>query len=80
MEKIKAVVCALFRHSRIITSWFGYQYCGRCGQQIGDTLGSIGIGLSVGIGHNCDKCKENYKAMTFIDKFLVPNPFTEDTK
>lgn len=41
-EKARAIFCAAFRHSRISTSFFGYQYCGRCGAQVGDTLASIG--------------------------------------
>jgi len=73
---IKLVVCALIGHSRIITGFMGYQYCGRCDEQIGDALASVGIGISVGIGHNCDECRENYKLMTWRDKLFVKNPFT----
>jgi hypothetical protein len=76
-DKIGMTICAWIGHSRIITSCFGYQYCGRCGDQIGDTIGSIGISESVGIGHNCEHCYENYKHMTWRDKFMVPYPLTK---
>lgn len=73
---IKLAVCALIGHSRIITACFGYQHCGRCREQVGDTLSGIGVGTTVGIGHNCEGCYENYKKMTWRDKFLVKNPIT----
>ena len=77
-EKLRKSFCIWTRHSRIIETCFGYQYCGRCMEEVGDTLGGIGIGVCVVIGHNCDACKENYKGMTFLDKFLVKNPFTKE--
>lgn len=41
MSRLRAVFCAVFRHSRIATCWFGYQYCGRCGAQVGDSLAGV---------------------------------------
>lgn len=73
---IRMIACAVLGHSRIITSFFGHQHCGRCGDQIGDTLSITGIGISVGIGHNCESCYENYKLMTWRDKLFVRNPLT----
>lgn len=35
----KSVVCSLIGHSRIHTNCFGYKYCARCGNQVGDSLG-----------------------------------------
>ena len=79
MNKIKRVFCALFRHSEIQDEFFGAFYCGRCGAQVGDQLASIYNAANIVIiGHKCDKCVENYKKMTFVDKFLVPNPFKEN--
>lgn len=72
---LKLTLCSLVGHSRIISYFMGYQYCGRCKEQIGDTLSGVGVDLSVGIGHNCEKCRTNYKLMTWKDKFLVKNPF-----
>jgi hypothetical protein len=81
MKKIKAVFCALFRHSRIVTTCFGYKYCARCGTQVGDSLAGIWDGKdAVLIGHNCETCHNNYNKMGFIDKFLVTNPFTKAEK
>jgi hypothetical protein len=76
--KWKIAVCAFLGHSRIIEGFLGYQYCGRCGEQVGDTLGGAGIRFSVGIGHNCKTCQENYKQMTWRDKLFVRYPFTEE--
>ena len=89
-EKIKAlgeisedqkrhIVCSLVGHSNIQTTFFGYYYCGRCGDQVGDSLGSTYINNSVVIvGHNCDECRENYKKLKWEDKYLAPDPFKED--
>ena len=78
MEKLKHVFCALFGHSNIITTFFGYVYCARCGDQIGDSLGGYYENTgAVIIGHNCPKCKANYAKLTWRDKFLAPNPFKQ---
>ncbi len=77
-EKVKSVVCALIGHSAIQTSCFSYYYCGRCGDQVGDRLGSVYDPSDVVIiGHNCDICHSNYKKLGWRDKFMVPNPFTK---
>lgn len=78
-EQRKSTVCALIGHSRIVTFCFGYANCGRCGAQVGDSLGGVWSGAesSVIIGHNCKVCRKNYKSMTWRDKFLVPNPFAK---
>jgi hypothetical protein len=71
-----SVVCSLIGHSMIVTTFFGYVYCGRCEAQIGDTLASVfDTSNCVIIGHCCDKCKENYKNLTWKDKLYCPNPF-----
>jgi hypothetical protein len=79
-EQRNELVCALIGHSRIQTTFFGYHYCGRCGAQVGDTLGSIYLGASsaVIVGHNCDTCQENYKKCTWEDKLFAPDPFAEE--
>lgn len=80
-EKRNAVVCALIGHSRVQSTCFGYYYCGRCEAQVGDTLGSVysGAEQAVVIGHNCPKCRANYKALTWKDKLFAPNPFPKAT-
>ncbi len=74
----KQVACALIGHSRIRKTCFGYIYCGRCGAQVGDALGSIyDGGNDVFIGHNCPKCHKNYDALSWEHKFMVSDPFEE---
>ena len=74
----KNVVCALIGHSSIVTMFFGYVYCGRCGDQIGDSLGgSFNSEHHVFVGHNCKTCISNYGAMNWKDKYLCPDPFAE---
>jgi len=75
MEKLKAIFCIFFGHSNIIETCFGYVHCARCDAQIGDTLaGCYSNTKAVIVGHNCKECKENYKKLTWKDKFLAPNP------
>ena len=80
LDTKKKIVCSLIGHSNIETMCFGYVYCGRCGDQVGDKLGSIySNDNSVIVGHNCDTCKNNYVKMNWRDKYLAPDPFkTED--
>lgn len=71
------VVCSLIGHSRISTLCFGYRNCARCGDQLGDSLGSVDYGIkeAVVVGHNCKECKANWKDCTWKDKIFAPNPF-----
>lgn len=74
----KDVICSLIGHSRIVSMCFGYVSCGRCGAQIGDTLGSVfDLTEYVIIGHNCETCQKNYEAMKWQDKLYVQDPFKE---
>lgn len=81
-EQRNSIVCSLIGCSRISTVCFGYRYCARCGDQIGDNLGSIDAGRpdAVVIGHNCKKCRANYKKCTWKDKVFVKNPFPKKKK
>lgn len=80
MKKIKAIFCVLFGHSDIITMCFGYVSCARCEDQIGDTLAGVyPTNKCVVVGHNCPTCRENYKRLTWRDKFLAPDPFRRST-
>lgn len=76
-ETKKSIVCSLIGHSRIQETCFGYYSCGRCGQQLGDNLGSVYPDAKkvVIIGHNCKTCQENYKKLDWKDKYLTPDPF-----
>ncbi len=77
-ETEKDIVCALVGHSDIINICFGEVTCGRCGDILGDTI----IGLydtkeNVVIGHDCKTCRKNFKKLTWRDKFMAPDPFTD---
>lgn len=73
------IICSLIGHSKICTTCWGYRYCGRCGAQLGDSLGSIDFGVkeAVIVGHNCKVCRENYKKCDWRDKLYVKNPFNK---
>lgn len=76
-ETQKRVVCALAGHSRIQTTCFGYYYCGRCEDQVGDTLASIypGAQSAVVVGCDCIICRKNAETLTWRDTLLAPDPF-----
>jgi hypothetical protein len=38
-EQRKSITCTLLGHSHITTGFFGYVYCARCGELVGDCLG-----------------------------------------
>ena len=76
MNKLKAIICVLLGHSRIITQCFGYIHCARCEAQIGDTLGGVfDAKTCVILYHDCETCREAAKSLTWRDRLLVPNPF-----
>lgn len=76
-EEAKRIACALLGHSKIQTTFFGYYYCARCGEQVGDSLGSTysGAETAVIVGHACDVCRANYAALDWKHKVLAPEPF-----
>lgn len=75
-DQRKSVVCSLIGHSKIQKSCFGYFYCGRCGDQVGDTLaGCYDTKGVVIVGHNCKTCRKNYKLLTWKDRLYAPDPF-----
>ncbi len=83
-EQRNDVTCSLIGHSRIQTHCMGYYYCGRCGAQLGDSLGSVYpqaekvVVVSDGNqlhSAGCKTCEANYKELTWRDKVFAPNPF-----
>ncbi|RQZ89920.1 hypothetical protein DF053_08735 [Burkholderia cepacia] len=75
-ETRKRMTCALVGHSRIVTTCFGYVYCARCDDQIGDTLGGIfNLDVYVIVGHACPTCRDNFERMNWRDTLLTPEPF-----
>lgn len=76
-----SMVCSLVGHSRIVTMCFGYVNCGRCEDQIGDTLGGASdVKDRVVVGHDCKVCRANYKTLTWRDKLYAKNPFPKKRK
>jgi hypothetical protein len=75
----KKVVCNLVGHSNIIKTCWGYVYCSRCGDQIGDSLGGFySKNKAVIVGHNCEVCKANFDKVIWKDTYLAPDPFVEE--
>lgn len=73
--KLRALVCALLRHSNIESCCMGYISCARCGQQVGDTLaGCYRNPLQVGTDCACEACEANVPKLKFADVFLTPMP------
>lgn len=71
-EQAKVVACACIGHSDVVSTCFGYVYCGRCEAQIGDTLGGVSdLSRRVIIGHDCDACRTNAMQLDWTDTFLV---------
>lgn len=74
-DRLRNLVCAVFRHSNLEDSCWGYVSCARCGAQLGDTLaGCYSNSRQVGISCDCTACRENLKRLTFIDTFLAKKP------
>ena len=73
-DRIAAVTCALIGHSRVQSQCFGYWNCARCGDQVGDTLGSSYVGAmqAVAVDHYCDTCRDNAPSLTWKDRFGLP--------
>ena len=77
----KQVVCALIGHSHIQSVFWGYVYCARCGNQIGDKLASVfDTSASVIVGHGCKQCRKNARAFTWKDTLLAPDPFAQEAQ
>jgi len=77
VKYLMGIYCAVAqRHSEFITSFMGYQYCGRCDEQIGDTLLSVGCGNVIGISEyhdrDCKDCEEVRKTWRGLRKYYKP--------
>lgn len=80
-ETKKRIVCQLIGHSNIIETCFGYIHCSRCQAQIGDSLGGYyNNPKAVIVGHTCETCQQNYKQLTWKDKYLCPDPFKVESE
>ena len=78
MKKLRATVCAWVGHSRCATAFLGYQYCARCGEQIGDALGGVGlldllfVGASKCWKNPCEDCDRIRASLTWRDTLMLP--------
>jgi protein-arginine kinase activator protein McsA len=76
MNKLKRIFCVLFEHAPIFTVDWGIAYCKRCGEQIYDSFTSnYDLSDCVIESCACEKCKDNYKKLKWIQKFWCGNPF-----
>jgi hypothetical protein len=83
IEQKRSIFCVKHGHSKLRDHFFGYHYCCRCGQQLGDSLGSVYSDDSAVYVHHmhvatkgetmrgCD-CPERAKKLKKIDFMLVP--------
>ena len=66
------IYCVKHGHANYIFSCFGYIHCGRCEEQIGDTLGGIfDLTNRMIIGHKCKKCNKIRKSLKKFDLKIV---------
>jgi len=78
-EKEKAIgrrLCREGEHGNWVYYFFGYVYCGRCGEQIGDRLASLFPSDTVAViscdtpVRKCPNCYAAWKKMTKYDREL----------
>jgi hypothetical protein len=75
IEKFKRVLCAIFRHSNVVECGFGYIYCARCREQLGDKLGSAYHNpLAVDVCCDDQTCRDNWAKATWVDRFMARPP------
>jgi hypothetical protein len=56
-DTIRSLLCAAIGHPPVVTTFFGYAYCARCGAQVGDWLAGAWTGKGqMVVGHACAEC------------------------
>ena len=76
---IKKVLCAVVGHPPVLETFFGYQTCARCGEQLGDSLAGVSVATSAAVvGHNCEKCAGIWRSLSPEQRLLTLNPVTGD--
>ena len=62
------IYCIKHGHAKYFWSFFGYAHCGRCGEQIGDSLAGVfsGDGM-VKVGHECETCNKAKESLSKLD-------------
>jgi hypothetical protein len=76
--ELKAALCATHGHPPVVTTFFGYVYCARCGAQIGDRLGGVFdlskhavIGHKMEDGSACAECANVIASLTPEQRLLT---------
>lgn len=66
------IYCVKHGHAKYFYGFFGYAYCGRCGEQIGDSLAGIFEGTGfVLIGHDCNECTRVIATLSQFDLAIL---------
>ena len=66
------IYCIKHGHADYIWNFFGYVHCGRCGEQIGDTLaGVFDTTNKIFVGHKCKTCSKLKKKLSSLDKKIL---------
>ncbi len=81
LQKRRAILCIRLGHPKVVHSCFGYITCARCGEQLGDNLAGGGVDLTkhVVVGHKCEQCQRNARALRPSDRWLLPKEARADT-
>ena len=70
-EQEAKIYCVKHGHANYVWKCFGYVYCGRCGEQIGDQLASVfdtrDLLVSGCTDKNCKVCKPLIKKLSPMD-------------
>ena len=62
------IYCIKHGHADYISMCFGYVHCGRCNEQIGDTLAGVyDTSEKLVIGHQCEKCDLVKRTLSKLD-------------
>ena len=65
------IYCIKNEHAKYATNCMGYIYCGRCGEQIGDTLmGIFDLKEFAIVNHKCKLCDDIFKTLSDIDQLI----------
>lgn len=71
-SQLRTMLCAVLGHPPVVTTFFGYINCARCGEQVGDSLGGANTAKNrMVVGHKCEMCDAIRKGLTPDQKLLT---------
>jgi len=83
-EQEARIYCIKKGHADYVTMFFGYVYCGRCGDQIGDRLAGIYDTRKKAIigckKKNCKECGAIIKKLSPLDKEIAKRLKKDEAK